>query len=551
MLLKSVPEGCYLSPDQLYNPLTNYTQAELMEKFNLAFYEAQTVSKTDIIETLQDPYENKTNDDDLIDFLISEDSSPTDCDINFDFNDFVEDFDHNVRDSFSDSTTVVEFDTETFTTESTSSSAATGTVKEFSNFYVSPPIMKNNFNQKQDAFEDINICEVLSDTSLDIGDWSSEIQDLDETSIDEYAGTTCLPPVGTIITKNNFDFNCYVRNIPDDDLGYLKQDSESKSEFGHLLKTSETKNCDFALNALEKEQMCHVMEQNHMVLPQSDALLNDDPLLSSSNNFYASDTRLISDNLDQEADKQEDGVTSTGFYQCKWENCYQKCSSQPGLVNHIEKSHVELKRGDEFTCFWEQCPRKTKPFNARYKLLIHMRVHSGEKPNKCPFEGCNKAFSRLENLKIHQRSHTGERPYLCQFTGCSKCFSNSSDRAKHQRTHFDTKPYGCQVTGCFKKYTDPSSLRKHVKTHSHEEQLQMKKKTPEESLFANVNAKKLLDPSRQKAIKFEVAFNKSEYDHTYSNSPQHSIHLNKFVSINVRQDLKNKIEKNKIRRTMF
>ncbi|XP_054995572.1 zinc finger protein GLIS1 [Sorex araneus] len=169
------------------------------------------------------------------------------------------------------------------------------------------------------------------------------------------------------------------------------------------------------------------------------------------------------------------GGRAAGRQACRWVDCGAAYEQQDELVRHIEKSHIDQRKGEDFTCFWAGCVRRHKPFNARYKLLIHMRVHSGEKPNKCMFEGCSKAFSRLENLKIHLRSHTGEKPYLCQHPGCHKAFSNSSDRAKHQRTHLDTKPYACQIPGCSKRYTDPSSLRKHVKAHSAKEQ-QVRKK---------------------------------------------------------------------------
>ncbi|XP_077389856.1 uncharacterized protein LOC144026756 isoform X2 [Festucalex cinctus] len=177
-------------------------------------------------------------------------------------------------------------------------------------------------------------------------------------------------------------------------------------------------------------------------------------------------------------ESEEVGVTQADKQSCRWIDCSAAYEQQEELVRHIEKVHIDQRKGEDFTCFWAGCIRRYKPFNARYKLLIHMRVHSGEKPNKCMFEGCNKAFSRLENLKIHLRSHTGEKPYLCQHPGCQKAFSNSSDRAKHQRTHLDTKPYACQIPGCTKRYTDPSSLRKHVKIHSAKEQQVRRKLRP-------------------------------------------------------------------------
>ncbi|XP_069509683.1 zinc finger protein GLI1 [Ambystoma mexicanum] len=168
------------------------------------------------------------------------------------------------------------------------------------------------------------------------------------------------------------------------------------------------------------------------------------------------------DDLDKEDGKFEaDVVYETN---CHWEGCSQEFDIQEQLVHHINNEHIHGEK-KEFVCHWQDCSREQRPFKAQYMLVVHMRRHTGEKPHKCTFEGCNKAYSRLENLKTHLRSHTGEKPYVCEHEGCNKAFSNASDRAKHQnRTHSNEKPYVCKIPGCTKRYTDPSSLRKHVKT---------------------------------------------------------------------------------------
>ncbi|XP_027838605.1 zinc finger protein GLI4 isoform X1 [Aphis gossypii] len=149
---------------------------------------------------------------------------------------------------------------------------------------------------------------------------------------------------------------------------------------------------------------------------------------------------------------------------CHWKNCNLEYQTQAVLVQHIVNDHIQANK-KSFVCQWQDCSRAEKPFKAQYMLVVHMRRHTGEKPHKCTFENCTKAYSRLENLKTHLRSHTGEKPYTCEHPGCSKAFSNASDRAKHQnRTHSSEKPYICKAPGCTKRYTDPSSLRKHVKT---------------------------------------------------------------------------------------
>ena len=68
------------------------------------------------------------------------------------------------------------------------------------------------------------------------------------------------------------------------------------------------------------------------------------------------------------------------------------------IVTHITVDHVGGPEVSNHTCFWLDCPRGNRPFKAKYKLVNHIRVHTGEKPFPCTHVGCGKVFARSEKL---------------------------------------------------------------------------------------------------------------------------------------------------------
>jgi hypothetical protein len=51
------------------------------------------------------------------------------------------------------------------------------------------------------------------------------------------------------------------------------------------------------------------------------------------------------------------------------------------LASHVAQVHAFAEKDNMYYCRWEGCLRTDKGFNARYKMLVHSRIHTKDKPH--------------------------------------------------------------------------------------------------------------------------------------------------------------------------
>lgn len=122
-------------------------------------------------------------------------------------------------------------------------------------------------------------------------------------------------------------------------------------------------------------------------------------------------------------------------HSCKWKDatqvCGKICTSEDDLQTHIKNEHLaSLDKSSGYRCQWDGCVREKSRgegksgFSQRGKLERHMATHTGFKCCQC--EVCGQTFSAQQSLAQHKLLHTGEKPWKCGFEGCGKAFPQQS-----------------------------------------------------------------------------------------------------------------------------
>lgn len=112
--------------------------------------------------------------------------------------------------------------------------------------------------------------------------------------------------------------------------------------------------------------------------------------------------------------------------------------TNPSPLPVVSSSSSSSQLDGEFNC--GIC---NKNFAKKCYLTQHNKTaHCGTKPFKCV--KCGKKYETNEALENHLTKHGNDKPFKCTFGQCSKAFIHKTDLKRHVILHSAEKPHSCQ-----------------------------------------------------------------------------------------------------------
>ena len=134
------------------------------------------------------------------------------------------------------------------------------------------------------------------------------------------------------------------------------------------------------------------------------------------------------------------------------------------MVVHL-RIHSQEK---PFACTEDSCKYSSAHLGdvRKHKLSVHRRIPTSNRINtriwKCYF--CLKSCNRFTNLILHMRRHTKEVPFKCSF--CKKKYISQKYLTLHIASHTNEKAFKCSQ--CYKEFKTNYELTGHMVSHTKE-----------------------------------------------------------------------------------
>ncbi|CAG2102278.1 unnamed protein product [Medioppia subpectinata] len=153
-------------------------------------------------------------------------------------------------------------------------------------------------------------------------------------------------------------------------------------------------------------------------------------------------------------------------YQCDHVDCDKRFKTASNLRVHSETHIADF----QIKCYIDGCDLwfKNRWIRKRHVHLAHKgltpeALKQSRKSWPCDWPGCEFAGSNAA-LIMHKRVHTGERPFACDWPECGKRFRLKAHLNDHKNIHINFKPLMCHWPGCGYRCNDSGNLRKHIRT---------------------------------------------------------------------------------------